>query len=271
MTTRFRGRQQNFRRDDLPQDWPFKTRKWANRLPVILKQLKSPEPVSIIGAQECTSRMRPAVAAGLGANWSWVVGKNASGNETNVPIFYDGLKWDVREGSLNWLILPSGLRKRYATYAEFVSRATGEWLRVMALHLASGGEEEFDEESIRAQQIRAVYERLRSLPDPGNVVVFGDINDLDNIAAYMNQRGYGTMFYKLATGISRRTANTFNGWKPTKYEKKRIDQIFSGSKVKVLAGAIMLTDPLTSGGAYGSDHNGEFGLFQFGTDQAPLP
>jgi hypothetical protein len=277
MTTTIRIRQQNARRDDLPQDWPFKTRKFDYRLPVLVAQLKQPEPVSIITFQECTSRMRPKIAAGLGENWSWVVGRNkpmgdptGAGGETNLPIFYDGLKWDVRPGSLGWLCLPSGLRKRYATYAEFISRSTGEWIRIMSLHLASGGPEESDEESLRAQQIKLVYNHLRTLDHPDNVIIGGDINDYDNIASYMNDRGYQTMFRKIGSGIARRSANTFNGYHPTKYDRRRIDQIFSGKGVKVLSGAVMLTDPLRSGGAYGSDHNGMFGRFQFTGPKVPI-
>ena len=169
--TRFRARQQNFRRDDLPIDLLFPSRAWTKRLPVILKQLKAPEPASIIGGQECTSRMRPQVAAGLGENWSWVVGKNAGGTETNVPIFYDGLKWDVIEGSLQWLILPSGLRKRYATFAKFMSRSTGGWVWICSAHLASGGIDEPKEVQLRDKQIQMIYDYIRTLDDPDRIAI----------------------------------------------------------------------------------------------------
>jgi hypothetical protein len=55
--------------------------------------------------------------------------------------------------------------------------------------------------------------------------------------------------------ITRRTCNTFNGWKITKRESKWIDDVLTSPPVKPYAAAIMLTDstvfPLNA-----SDHNG---------------
>jgi endonuclease/exonuclease/phosphatase family metal-dependent hydrolase len=213
--------------------------------------------------------------AATGCCWSrrelsWVVGKNAGGTQTNVPIFYDGLKWDVIEGSLQWLILPSGLRKRYATFAKFMSRSTGGWVWICSAHLASGGIDEPKEVQLRDKQIQMIYDYIRTLDDPDRIAILVDANSLDEVPAFMNAHGYKTIHTKLPDGgIENRNANTFNGWKKTRYEKKRIDYIFSGTKVKVVAGAILLTDPLTKGGSFGSDHNGEFARLSF-LDQVGL-
>ncbi|HEY6686553.1 MAG TPA: hypothetical protein VI094_10155, partial [Propionibacteriaceae bacterium] len=65
-----------------------------------------------------------------------------------------------------------------------------------------------------------------------------------------------------ATLITRRTCNTFNGWKITKREGKWIDDVLTSPTVKPDAAAIMLTDS-TRFPVNASDHNGVFGKVQF--------
>jgi hypothetical protein len=146
--------------------------------------------------------------AATGCCWSrrelsWVVGKNAGGTQTNVPIFYDGLKWDVIEGSLQWLILPSGLRKRYATFAKFMSRSTGGWVWICSAHLASGGIDEPKEVQLRDKQIQMIYDYIRTLDDPDRIAILMDANSLDEVPAFMNAHGYKTIHTSFQMAASR--------------------------------------------------------------------
>ncbi|MCJ7599699.1 MAG: hypothetical protein MUO41_13970, partial [Methyloceanibacter sp.] len=55
--------------------------------------------------------------------------------------------------------------------------------------------------------------------------------------------GYKHLRAKLSPSlITRRTCNTFNGWKITKREDKWIDDVLTSPTVKPYAAAIMLTD-----------------------------
>ena len=66
----------------------------------------------------------------------------------------------------------------------------------------------------------------------------------------------------MATLITRRTCNTFNGWKITKREDKWIDDVLTSPTVRPYAAAIMLTDS-TRFLVNASDHTGVFAKVKF--------
>jgi hypothetical protein len=78
------------------------------------------------------------------------------------------------------------------------------------------------------------------------VIFFGDFNSVPTDASVRkiaSNAGYKHLRAKLSsTLITRRTHNTFNGWKITKRESKWIDDVLTSPAVKPYAAAIMLTD-----------------------------
>jgi endonuclease/exonuclease/phosphatase family metal-dependent hydrolase len=104
------------------------------------------------------------------------------------------------------------------------------------------------------------------------VIFFGDFNSVPTDASVRkiaSNAGYKHLRAKLSpTLITRRTHNTFNGWKITKRESKWIDDVLTSPAIKPYAAAIMLTDS-TKFPIAASDHNGVFAKVQFGLSPSP--
>jgi endonuclease/exonuclease/phosphatase family metal-dependent hydrolase len=96
------------------------------------------------------------------------------------------------------------------------------------------------------------------------VIIFGDFNSIPTNASVRkiaNDAGYRHLRRTLST-ITRKTYNTFNGWKITKRESKWIDDVLTSRKVEPYAAAIMPTDS-TEFPIHASDHNGVFAKVEF--------
>jgi endonuclease/exonuclease/phosphatase family metal-dependent hydrolase len=140
---------------------------------------------------------------------------------------------------------------------------TGEFAWFVDTHLAVNIP---NEEMIRQQQMTQAITLIEQRPNHERVIFFGDFNSVPTNASVRkiaSNAGYRHLRAKLsATLITRRTCNTFNGWKITKREGKWIDDVLTSSTVKPYAAAIMLTDS-TRFPVNASDHNGVFGKVQF--------
>ena len=106
------------------------------------------------------------------------------------------------------------------------------------------------------------------------MIFFSDFNSVPTNASVRkiaSNAGYKHLRAKLSPSlITRRTCNTFNGWKITKREDKWIDDVLTSPTVKPYAAAIMLTDS-TRFPVNASDHNGVFAKVQFSAAAAGSP
>jgi endonuclease/exonuclease/phosphatase family metal-dependent hydrolase len=140
---------------------------------------------------------------------------------------------------------------------------TGEFAWFVDAHLAVNIP---NEEAIRQQQMKRAITLIEQRPDHERVIFFADVNSVPMCASVRkiaSHAGYRHLHAKLsATLITRRTCNTFNGWKITKREGKWIDDVLTSPSVKPYAAAIMLTDS-TRFPINASDHNGVFAEVQF--------
>jgi endonuclease/exonuclease/phosphatase family metal-dependent hydrolase len=121
-----------------------------------------------------------------------------------------------------------------------------------------------NEEAIRQKQIKLVIQHVKARPDPERAIIFGDFNSIPTNASVRkiaSDAGYKHLRAKLST-ITRKTCNSFNGWKITKRESQWIDDILTSPKVKPYAAGIMLTDS-TAFPIFASDHNGVFAKVEF--------
>src|SRR4249920_42220 len=146
--------------------------RWAARKANLISYLRKLEP-EIIGLQEATVVQCTDIMHGLGENWTYAGGVKAG----NVPVAWDSLKYDAVDGSLIEMVMPSGLRKRYATFVQLTSRATGETAWFGSAHLAQGGPTEPNAASLRRAQITRIGERIKLLSDNQRVILCGDFND----------------------------------------------------------------------------------------------
>src|SRR4249919_4014494 len=145
---------------------------WSSRRANLISYLRKLEP-EIIGLQEATVTQCNDILHGLGENWTCVGGVKAG----NTVIAWDGSKFDAVGGSLVEMVMPSGLRKRYATFVQLTSRATGGTAWFGSAHLAQGGPTEPSPAALRRKQITAIGERIKLLPDHERMVLCGDFND----------------------------------------------------------------------------------------------
>ena len=119
---------------------------------------------------------------------------------------------------------------------------TGEFAWFVDTHLAVNIP---NEEAIRQQQMMQAITLIEQRPDHERVIFFGDFNSVPTNASVRkiaSNAGYKHLRAKLSPSlITRRTYNTFNGWKITKREDKWIDDVLTSPTVKPYAAAIMLT------------------------------
>jgi hypothetical protein len=235
----------------------FPSRRWRRRRPYLIEFIKDCAP-SVIGVQECTNNMAAEITEGLGPNWTfWGSG--------TAKIIWDSTKWvalDQFQAGLPYTVL--GITKqRPITMLKLQSIKTGEFAWFVDTHLAVNIP---NEEIIRQQQMTQAITLIEQRPNHERVIFFGDFNSVPTNASVRkiaSNAGYRHLRAKLsATLITRRTCNTFNGWKITKREGKWIDDVLTSSTVKPYAAAIMLTDS-TRFPVNASDHNGVFGKVQF--------
>jgi hypothetical protein len=101
-----------------------------------------------------------------------------------------------------------------------------------------------NEEMIRQQQMTHAITLIEQRRHHERVIFFGDFNSVPTNASVRkiaSNAGYRHLRAKLsATLITRRTCNTFNGWKITKREGKWIDDVLTSPTVKPYAATIML-------------------------------
>src|SRR4029453_13503071 len=78
-----------------------------------------------------------------------------------------------------------------------------------------------NEEAIRQKQIKLVIQHVEDRPDHARVIIFGDFNSIPTDASVRkiaSDAGYRHLRAKMPT-ITRRTCNSFNGWKITNRER----------------------------------------------------
>jgi hypothetical protein len=261
MTTRARVLTLNCRNENAMELFP--SRRWTRRRPHLIKFIKDCAP-SVIGVQECTNNMAAQITEGLGPNWTfWGSG--------TAKIIWDAVKWvalDQFQAGLPYRHL--GLtRQRPITMLKLQSIKTGEFAWFVDTHLVVNIP---DEEPFRQQQIRHAITLIEQRPDHERVIFFGDFNSVPTDASVRkiaSNAGYKHLRAKLSTTlITRRTYNTFNGWKITKRESKWIDDVLTSPAVEPYTAAIMVTDS-TKFPISASDHNGVFAKVQFGLPPSP--
>ena len=235
MITRARTLSINCRNKTSMADIPFPNRHWNRRLPILIRFINNCAP-SVIGVQETRDDMAVDITNGLGPNWTfWGSG--------TAKIMWDSTKWivvDHFEAGLPYTIM--GITKsRPLTMLKLQSIKTQGFAWFASTHLAVNIP---NEESIRQKQIKLVIQHVEDRPDHEWVIVFGDFNSIPTNASVRkiaNDAGYRHVRAKLST-ITRKTYNSFNGWKITKRESKWIDDVLTSAKVKPYAAAMMLTD-----------------------------
>jgi hypothetical protein len=255
MITRARTLSLNCRNKNSVADIPFPSRHWSRRLPVLIKFIKNCAP-SVIGVQETNNPMAVDITNGLGPNWTfWGSGTS--------KIIWDSRKWialDQFQAGLPFTEL--GIPKaRPLTMVKLMSIKTRGFAWFASTHLVVNIP---DEEAIRRRQIKLVIKHVEERPDPERVIIFGDFNSIPTNASVRkiaSDAGYRHLRAKLST-ITRKTSNTFNGWKITKRESRWNDDILTSRQVKPYAAAIMLTDS-TVFPIHASDHNGVFAKVEF--------
>jgi endonuclease/exonuclease/phosphatase family metal-dependent hydrolase len=244
----------------------FPRRRWSRRRPYLVVFIKNCAP-SVIGVQECTNNMAAEITQGLGPNWTfWGSG--------TAKIIWDSIKWvalDQFQAGLPYTVL-GVTKQRPITMLKVQSIKTGEFTWFVDTHLAVNIP---NEEAIRQQQMKRATALIEQRPDHERVVFFGDFNSVptdSSVRKIASNAGYKHLRAKLAPNlITRRTCNTFNGWKITKRESKWIDDVLTSPTVEPYAAAIMLTDS-TRFPVHASDHNGVFAKVQFSaaTTGSPL-
>ena len=261
MTTRARVLTLNCRNENAMELFP--SRRWNRRRPHLIKFIKDCAP-SVIGVQECTNNMAAEITQGLGPNWTfWGSG--------TAKIIWDSVKWlalDQFQAGLPYQQMGIN-RQRPITMLKLQSIKTSESAWFVDTHLVVNIP---NEEAMREQQTRLAISLIEQRPDHERVIFFGDFNSVptnSSVRKIASDAGYKHLRSKLsATTITRRTHNTFNGWKITKRESKWIDDVLTSPVVRPYAAAIMLTDP-TKFPVAASDHNGVFAKVQFGLPPGP--
>jgi endonuclease/exonuclease/phosphatase family metal-dependent hydrolase len=181
----------------------------------------------VIGVQECTNNMAAEITGGLGPNWTfWGSG--------TAKIIWDSTKWvalDQFQGGLPYTVL-GVTRQRPITMLKLQSIKTGEFAWFVDTHLAVNI---LNEEAIRQQQMKQAIILIEQRPDHERVIFLGDFNSVPTNASVRkiaSDAGYKHLRVKLSpTLITRRTCNTFNGWKLTKREGKWIDDVLTSPTV----------------------------------------
>ena len=255
MITRARTLSINCRNRTSVADIPFRSRHWNRRLPVLIEFINNCAP-SVIGVQETRDDMAVDITHSLGPNWTfWGSG--------TAKIIWDSTKWmalDHFEAGLPFTQL--GIPKaRPFTMLKLMSIKTQGFAWFASTHLVVNIP---NEEAIRQQQIRLVINHVAQRPDPKRVIIFGDFNSIPpnaSVRKIASDAGYRHVRAKLST-ITRKTYNTFNGWKTTKREGKWIDDILTSRTVTPYSAAIMLTDS-TALPIHATDHNGVFVKVEF--------
>jgi len=255
MITRARTLSINCRNRTSVADIPFPSRRWSRRLPVLIKFINNCAP-SVIGVQETRNDMAVDITNGLGPNWTfWGTG--------TAKVIWDSTKWivlDQFEAGLPFTVL--GVSKaRPLTMLKLRSIKTEGFAWFASTHLAVNIP---NEETIRQEQIKLVIRHVQERPDNERLIIFGDFNSIPtngSVRKIASDAGFRHLRAKLPT-ITRRTYNTFNGWKITKQESKWIDDVLTSPKVMPYAAAIMLTDS-TALPIHASDHNGVFAKVEF--------
>jgi endonuclease/exonuclease/phosphatase family metal-dependent hydrolase len=254
-----RALQQNFRREDLPED--RKREEWPQRLSSMITYLKRVKP-DVIGAQECLNSQAADVQDGLGHNWTFV------GRHHNVKVFWDSRVWEAEEGTLLETTLPSGLRHRYLITIRLKNKITGWGCWFSSIHLASGGPDEPNAPKLRLKQISQAIEILDAHiarfphPEDGptpNSVILGDINDNPQnggVRKIALAKGYKPLQNRLPLSkIGGESLSSFHGYHtPTPRTGRWIDEILTRG-VSLEDAALKRTD-LDALPNYASDHNG---------------
>jgi endonuclease/exonuclease/phosphatase family metal-dependent hydrolase len=243
----------------------FPSRRWSRRKPFLISFIRNCAP-SVIGVQECTNNMAAEITQGLGPNWTfWGSG--------TAKIMWDATKWVARDqfqAGLAYTVM-GVTRSRPITMLKLQSIKTSGFAWFVDTHLAVNIP---NEEAVRQQQIRRAITLIEQRPDHERVIFFGDFNSVPTNASVRkiaSDAGYKHLRAKLSASlITRRTCNTFNGWKITKRESKWIDDVLTSPAVKPYAAAIMLTDS-TVFPFNASDHNGVFAKVEFSSGLVPLP
>ena len=127
-----------------------------------------------------------------------------------------------------------------------------------------GVQETRDDMAVDITNGLVVIQHVEGRPDHERVIIFGDFNSTPTNASVRkiaSDAGYRHLRAKLST-ITRKTCNSFNGWKITKRESKWIDDVLTSRTVKPYAAAIMFTDSTTFP-IFASDHNGVFAKIEF--------
>gem|GEM_PF-2211814 len=255
LTTRARTLSINCRNKNSVADIPFPSRHWNRRLPVLIEFINNCAP-SVLGVQETNNSMAADIINGLGPNWTFWGSRTAK-------IIWDSTKWialDQFEAGLPFTEL--GISKaRPLTMLKLMSIKTRGFAWFVSTHLVVNIA---NEEAIRQRQIKLVIKHLEERPDHERVIIFGDFNSIptnSSVRKIASNAGYKHLRAKLSA-ITRKTHNTFNGWKITKREGRWNDDILTSPHVKPYAGAIMLTDS-TALPIHATDHNGVFAKVEF--------
>jgi endonuclease/exonuclease/phosphatase family metal-dependent hydrolase len=195
---------------------------------------------SLVGAQECTPLQRGDITRKLG------LGAVSKGN---VVVFYDPKVWAL--GGSKGYDLKTGADDRWLIAATVRHRESDLELRVASTHLTNlegpdGGD------GWRLGQVGEIFEH-----EPGLDVLFGDFNSSSGVHARLAQSGFIESFVKSPEdqwkNAAKNTTHHYGG--TTKNDGRHIDEVVTGSRLKVLSAGIILTD---RGSLYpdATDHNG---------------
>jgi hypothetical protein len=152
-------------------------------------------------------------------------------------IMWDATKWvalDQFQAGLPYTVMGI-IKSRLITLLKLQSIKTDGFGWFVDTHLAVNIP---NEEAIRQQQIRRAITLIEQRPDHERVIFFGDFNSVPTNASVRkiaSDAGYKHLRAKLSASlITRRTCNTFNGWKITKRESKWIDDVLTSPAARSL-------------------------------------
>lgn len=231
---------------------------WSGRRAGMLAMLKA-NPVSVIGAQECSDDIRRAMVAGQGPTWREV-------HHAKVALLYDGAKW-TKMAAHSYDMDNEAEPDRRLLLVQLKRKASGTLLWFLVSHFG------VHYKGAAAERINQAAEVLGHVKDLGieEGVVLGDFNDFPMPpAAGVRQTMRGPdgvllgVFYDLrhCTTVKDGGYDTHHGYRPTPAHGKWTDDILTSEHVIVLDGALVLTDP-NSAYPNASDHNALTALIEF--------
>jgi len=228
---------------------------WAQRLPQMVKRLKTQDP-DLLGVQEAYWPQMRDLAAAL-PEYAWV-GMGVRGGTAGefTAIFYRRDRFDLLDFDHFWLsATPTTIGSktwgnayvRMVTWVKLRDRRSRAVFYQLNTHLDNGSGES------RTRSAQLVLKQMKDFTPGVPVVMTGDFNaPAGTSRTFAILTGPGGFTDTWATATRRgSTIGTLGDWKPPVPDGPRIDWILARGRVRTLATQI---DPYAHDGAYASDH-----------------